>query len=204
MKKLIFIGALLAGFLTSCSTETVDENLTLDNNASFSVSSKTVLNAGTATGTTTPEICSVAYIMAGQDTIAGKLFILADSDNIYVTYTTISNWVIDETHLFIGHRDDIPVNGSGNPRIGHFPYSASHYNDTNEVVYTIPKSAVPDCFTLAAHSVVSKIDSNGNTVVTETAWTEGTKIGGSNWAMATDYCISGCPTSPDNGPIRRR
>lgn len=203
MKKLFFIGAMIAVLTSSCSTETVNDDLTLTDQVQFEVTSKSILTAGTATGSGSAEICSITYIMAGQHTIAGKLFILADADNLYITYRTISDWIIEETHMFIGNREEIPVNGGGNPRIGHFPYSAVHYTNTNEVVYTIPKNAVPNCFTLAAHSVVSKLDANGNVVVTETAWTEGDAIGGANWAMATDFCISGCPTS-DNGPVRRR
>ena len=50
MKKLFFIGAMIAVFTTSCSTETVNEDLTLTDQVQFEVTSKSILTAGTATG----------------------------------------------------------------------------------------------------------------------------------------------------------
>ena len=152
---------------------------------------------------TPPATCAEAQIMAGQHYVAGKLYVSLGKNTLLVTYMTVDGWVIDETHMFIGDREDIPTNGGGMPRIGHFPYKATHDFGTNEVTYSIPLSEVPDCFTVAAHAVVSKVDDSGTVIGNETAWSQGERIG-RNWSMATDFCKSGCKALPEDGPIRRR
>ena len=130
-------------------------------------------------------------LIAGQTMVAGTVSVTNDESNIYVTYTTTGNWVLTQTHLYVGDCALIPVNNPGNPIPGQFPYSGSHSNLTS-VTYTVPISAIPpgSCGCIAAHGVVKELNANGGTIQTQTGWGNGVRINlsGGNWGMKFDYC----------------
>lgn len=138
------------------------------------------------------EACAptVVSLMAGQHHNAGTVTVTNDYTYVYVTYSTTGDWVLSQTHLYVGDCSLIPVNNAGNPRIGHFPYSGSHANLKN-YTYRIPLSALPNgCGCIAAHAVVKKLNASGQVITTETAWGSGTPITpGGSWAMKFEYCI---------------
>ncbi len=123
-------------------------------------------------------------LMAGQHMLAGIVSVNADNGIVEVTYSTDSDWVIEETHLYIGDLANLPTNGGGNPKIGRFPYKGTHTAGTVDVTYAGPAIQEGDCVYIAAHAVVH------NTVTgdTETAWGAGEPIGGNNWSMMFEYC----------------
>jgi len=98
----------------------------------------------------------------------GDVLIWNDADNLYVKYVIEDptpsdprdDWHITETHLAVGDNfdEDIPTTGSGNPKIGHFPYSMFHDPSVSEYTYTIPLTDVDLSFGelayIAAHAVV--------------------------------------------------
>ena len=129
-------------------------------------------------------------LIAGQNYIAGTVYIdlLAD-DTVSVTYdTTNGDWVIVETHLYIGTYDDMPLNNPGNPILGQFPYAENHPPGTTSFTYVGPDiNSVLDgdgCFVVAAHAVVV----NTVTGQEETAWLFGLDYPGQNWAMYAEMC----------------
>lgn len=158
------------------STETASESLKIEN----------LTPCGTPT---------VVEFYAGQHIDIGTITVQNDEDNLYVTYSLTGDWTLDETHLYVGPCDEIPLNGGGNPIIGHFPYSASH-NGIQEYTYTIPLSTFDEnCFCVVAHAAVS------NGTQTETAFGYGTEFPGNRWGWYFEYCIEpceGCTDCPDS------
>lgn len=137
---------------------------------------------------------TVVTLVAGQTINAGQVIVSSDADFIYVTYETANDYVLTQTHLYVGPCDQIPVNNPGNPLPGQFPYKGTHNNITS-YTYQVPKSAFngATCGCIAAHSVVKKLDASGNVVDQQTGWGNGVRINltGGNWGMKFDYCV--CP-----------
>jgi hypothetical protein len=166
---LLFISTILA----SCTQEALVEN---------------DLNTANRIDVMGPQICQVVDLIAGQNYDAGD-FSVSENINgeIVLRYETMDGWQLDAIHLYAGDCTLIPLNGSGNPRIGHFPNQSVLTNGTTSYEYTIPanESIMPgDC--IAAHAEVSKDGQN------ETAWAEGLLFSeiGNSWAMYLPY--TGC------------
>ena len=123
-------------------------------------------------------------LMAGQNIVSGIVTVDVVDGNVVTSYSTDSDWVIEETHLYIGPLSGLPTTGSGNPKIGHFPYANTHPVGTTDVDYTGPALLEGECVYVAAHAVVT----NTVTGETETAWAFGDPIGGNSWAMTFEYC----------------
>lgn len=136
--------------------------------------------------------CSEEFTLyAGQFTDVGSIVITNDDTNIYVTYNTINGWVLNETHLYVGHPDNIPTNNAGNPQIGQFPYNDTHNNATSFTI-TVPIDESLDCYAVAAHASVSLII-DGEVVQSETAWSDGDDINdGGSWATYSEFCLLDC------------
>ena len=162
--------------LTACSPE--NEEYPVNN------SSNLIIEIG---GGTTPDPTSSSYqtdLMAGQHIYSGIVNVEVVDDNVVVSYTSENDWEIVETHLYVGDLNQLPTTGSGNPKIGHFPYKDNHPAGTVTVEYVGPEISEGECVYVAAHAVVV------NTVTgdEETAWGAGVPIGGNSWAMTFEYC----------------
>ncbi|HAT65673.1 MAG TPA: hypothetical protein DCS66_13935 [Flavobacteriaceae bacterium] len=131
-----------------------------------------------------PNVIYEDFLLAGQNMDSGTVTVTVEGGNVVVNYSTNQDWVITETHLFVGDINDLPTNGGGNPRIGHFPFSGEHTNGTTDVTYTTLGIEEGDCVYIAAHAVVTNII----TGETETAWANGDPIGGNSWAMGFEAC----------------
>jgi len=135
-------------------------------------------------------------IMAGQNDNVGEIVVWNDENNVYVSYQTIGAYRLKKTHLYVGACAGIPVNGAGNPRIGLFPYTATHGTTGVSVyTYTIPRSNLPaGCLCVAAHAEIVAFNSTGQQYYSETGWGNGTQINdGGSWAMKFSYCQEECP-----------
>jgi hypothetical protein len=133
-------------------------------------------------------------IYGGQTIEVGTLTVSNDEDEIFVTYDLSgTDWYLDETHLYVGSAEGIPTTGSGNPKIGHFPYAESH-NMEQVYTYTLSRDNFEDCFAVAAHAVVEQYDANGNKIGEETAWADGgTEFDGKRWGwFLSEYCVEDC------------
>jgi hypothetical protein len=70
--------------------------------------------------------------------------------------------------------------------------TSSPYTTSN--TYEFNLSDFEDCFIVAAHAEVHKLDGNGNVIQSETAWSDGTEFNGQgSWASYADYCKQECP-----------
>lgn len=181
MKQISTLVCLLF-ILFSCTNEIIDEQ----------VNSKNDIEQNQEDDATPCGETMEVTLWAGQNHNSGTVTVQNDSDNLYVTYTTINGWQLQHTHLYVGHCDSIPTTNSGNPRIGHFPYSTPHNPRVTSFTYTIPLSDLDDCFCVAAHAELVKVNDDGEIIQTETGWGEGETIGGNSWAMKFEYCIQEC------------
>ncbi len=176
MNKHLFIIAAMAVAFTSCQKE----EEVMDNAASLRFGEICGDEASTA-------------LMAGQHHLAGNVTVSNDADYLYVTYNATGNWRIKKTHLYVGPCAGIPTTGSGNPKIGHFPYTADHNRPSvTTYTYAIALNDLDACGCVAAHAEVVRLNGGGTVVQSETAWGSGTGIGGNSWAMKFDYCAQEC------------
>lgn len=146
-------------------------------------------------------ICGTAVtqnLMAGQHHLAGTVMIANDATNLYVTYQTVGDWKIISTELYVGDCAAIPVNKSGNPQIGHFPFKVTHDGMVTSYTYVLPLADFPADMCVAAHANVAKVDASGAIVQEETAWGEGPRfVTKGNWAMYFNYTKQVCESTPE-------
>jgi len=124
-------------------------------------------------------------LIAGQHTVAGSVTVSNDGENLFVTYETVDNWLINETHLYVGTA--IPTNSAP----GKFPYKHEELGgvttDTYEILLDDLGVGPCDTIYIAAHADLIKGETE------ETGWAKGVKIEpGKNWAMYFNYQIWPC------------
>ncbi|HNP68009.1 MAG TPA: hypothetical protein PKH16_08910 [Aequorivita sp.] len=171
---ILFLGII---FISSCSRDNENDNLLINQPDDIVASREEPTSDG---------YCIQVDLMAGQHYDSGNVEVAIYGDNLLVTYSMEGDWILNASHLFVGDCSQRPSNKSGNPRIGHFPYSASHPNGTTTYTYSIPLSDLPNCLCIAAHAEV-----NGPTGL-ETGWAAGLPYGGNSWAMYFEYCLDDC------------
>ena len=182
MKK-FYVLVLSAFIFSACSSEQQEEEIAQP--IGFNISSATFAGKSISP---TAVLCQTSDLIAGQNEVAGTVEVYVDGTVLFVVYTTTDGWTMDETHMSLGNcTDDIPLTGSGNPKVGKFEYSAVHSNGTTVVTYTADSSSVPVQTCVAAHAVVTR-SSGGN----ETAWGSGTEFPGRSWATYLEMDMSAC------------
>jgi hypothetical protein len=119
----------------------------------------------------------VHTLWAGRHLVIGTATYGIDEDaNFYVTYDcSTSDWIIRQSHLFAGDKQDIPVNRRSQPRVCRFPYHAYHYQGVKTYTYRIPLTTLPPAeepgFAVAAQCVVTRDTKCHHQE--KTAWAEG-------------------------------
>jgi hypothetical protein len=180
MKAKITLLALVLTALIACSKDDAESNSSFEN---FTIPLPGQVDDGIS-GTGEDELYADDLI-AGQNNDAGSITVTVVDGYVVVTYQTEDDWVIDDiTHLYIGAFEDLPTTNSGNPKVGQFPYNATHAAGTTTVTVIGPEIAVGECVYIAAHAEVTNT-ANGQH---ETAWGNGTPIGGNSWAMGFEVC----------------
>jgi hypothetical protein len=111
-------------------------------------------------------------LMAGQHIDVGTVtYVMTDDAYFEATYTITGGWEMTESHLYAGDYDAMPVNKPGHPKIGKFPFKATHNPPVTTYTYSIPCADLPpgeSGFVCAAHCVVN--NPNGGD---ETGWASG-------------------------------
>lgn len=133
-----------------------------------------------------PAICVSVDLIAGQNEVAGEVTLAKEGESITITYTTLGDWTMSATHLYVGDCGNRPANKPGNPMIGQFPYAETHEAGTVNYTYTIATIELPTFVCIAAHAVV---EGPGGS---ETAWADGLPYGGSSWAMYFQHDLDSC------------
>ncbi len=192
--KILSTLLICAVLLTACSVEEAGEPVPQQINFEINAAA-----FGAKSVSPTAVLCQSTDLIAGQNEIVGTVEVYVDGNIVSVIYNTIPGWNLDETHMSIGNcTDDIPTTGSGNPKVGHFEYSASHSNGTTVVTYTADSSTLPAETCVAAHAVVSS--SAGQN---ETAWGYGPEFPGRSWATYMQIDMTAC-TGNTSGPVDER
>jgi hypothetical protein len=184
MKNLTTIFAALLLFFVSCKKQTNDEQ----NNVTNSLESS---NKAMVTEESNNIVCGQARIvklLAGQSTQVGIISISNDQTNIYIKYITTNGWQIQKTHLYVGAEEKIPTFLTGNIQVGSFTYQTEHSPRVTSFTYSIPLDELNECYSIAAHAEVVRIDENNAVLETETGWGQGKLVIGNNWAMIMNYC----------------
>lgn len=152
-----------------------------------------------------PQICgepTVVTLVAGQYIDAGTVTVANDADNLYVTFSTIGEWQLEETHVHVAATvEEIPQK-NGNPQPGKFDYKRTYTLDpaVTTDTYVIPYSATAgDSLVVAAHASVVKYY-DGEIVDQETGWGDGPDFDGKNWAMYIEYTWQSCEPPPPPPP----
>lgn len=131
-------------------------------------------------------------LLAGQSINVGTVTVWNDENNVYVNYVMSGDYKLKKTHLYVGDCSAIPVNNSGNPRIGQYPYQTTHgTTGVSSYLYTIPKSSLPasGCLCVSSHAEVVAYNASGQIVFSQTGWGQGQQIvDGGSWAMKFGYC----------------
>ncbi|WKK67400.1 hypothetical protein [Lutimonas zeaxanthinifaciens] len=204
-KKSIVIGlALLFVSFISCNSEDQIDSLNSINGSSSL--SKNVNQEPQTTLMTKEDVESQSCedpidfpLMAGQHIEVGTVYVSNDENYIYVSYEiTESEWLLQETHLFIGDIGGAPFTNSGNPQIGRFTYQATH-DYVHEYVYTHPINKIGEEVSIIAHAVVVKRDGD-NTKANETAFGKGQiEFDGNRWGWIINYESVDCEDEENEG-----
>ena len=165
-----------------------------------------VIGGFSSTAVTLGEDCDVSKtvtLWAGQNMDVGDVTIWHDASNIYVKFTTEGGWWLSETHVAAGDAlSDIPQTNSGNPKVGLFPYAATHDPMVQTYTYTIPFADIGydqgETLVIAAHAVVKELGGSGYVVDTQTGWGDGEDFPGRNWAMYIEYTPCKVLRMPDD------
>ena len=144
----------------------------------------------------------VVPLCAGQNINVGYVKVLTGFDGkVYITYRTYGLWQIRRLHLYAGPANQIPVNGSGNPVPGSFPYKKNFTPPYLVQEYTFEIEGLPSSFVVAAHAEVVRLNALGNILQQETAWgdgCDGTPINPSGqWGTYFWYNTVNCATLPE-------
>lgn len=91
-------------------------------------------------------------LIAGQTIYVGGVSVYNDGTNVYVQYCGSGDYMIAETHLFVGDLADLPRNKKGNPVPGAFPY-AYEGEAMSCVTHAIPLDDIEGC-DIVAHAIV--------------------------------------------------
>lgn len=135
-------------------------------------------------------------LIAGQSINVGRVLYANNNTSLFVGYRTTGDWYIKEVHLeLVADPHDFPVNGGGNPQIGHFRFADTFDPPTQEVVFQFSLNDLGfepgQRIYIAAHAVVCRIEGN-RIVQEETAWGRGYRFGGGSWAMFDDFRLGLC------------
>lgn len=109
-------------------------------------------------------------LIAGQYTIVGEVRLYFNNDHtmLYIDLETAECSII-ETHIWVGDDlEDVPRTGSGNPKIGQFPFAVDHEPSTTEFTQEIDVSLLSGTVYVLIHAVV-----DCPCIGKETAWGEG-------------------------------
>ncbi len=190
-KLFIILSVLTSVFFTACQTEN-----TIDSIAGPTLNK---VEVGTLGSNNSSQI-----LYAGQTINAGKVtYDDIDTDNngttdaLQITYATTNGWELTEVQFFIGNSlADMPVNKSGNPQIGLFPYKSGNITGQTSYTIVIPFTTLgftcpgPEDYVVAAHASVRK-SLGGGSYQTETGWGDGARlVQRGNWAMYNTIYIT--------------
>ena len=178
------------------------------------VNLKQEMESKVVVGSSTSEVTSQT-LYAGQSINAGSVsYDDIDTNNdqiddaLKVTFETKDGWELTSIHFFIGGTlAQLPVNKSGNPQPGQFPYKTENLTGISSYSITIPFSSIgfscpnvqTEDYFVSAHAGLRKLNNSGS-YQTESGWGDGQRlVQRGSWAMFNVIYIS-CDETQD--PIK--
>jgi hypothetical protein len=139
-------------------------------------------------------IADTVTLFGGQTIDTGTVTVSNfDLGSITVTYATNDPWVITAVHLAVADSlAGIPQNGNQNPRPGHFPINTSYNPPVTTVTFTIPVDNLFPGETIFVGAQAEVQASGGQGGGSQTAWGDGPRFGGDNWATYIKYTVQAC------------
>jgi hypothetical protein len=135
---------------------------------------------------------TVVTLFGGQTIDTGTVTISNDISSVTVTYTTNDPWVITAVHLAVSDSlAGIPQNRNHNPLPGHFPINTTYNPPVNTVTFVIPVDNLTPFETLYI-GAQAEVQAPGSQFGGQTAWGDGTRFGGHNWATYIAYQVQPC------------
>ncbi len=219
MKKIHFIVILcacLSVLNVSCSktagnAEKDTDNIITDQHSNSPINQGTTVSKGhleqTVIGDLGADLTNLTFcsaktvpICAGQTMNVGEVAVqTAINGRTYITYSLKNLWYFKEIHLFAGEQPLIPVNGSGNPVPGQFPFTKTFLAPYNVQKYTFVIDGLDDGYAVAAHCSLVKIGNNGAQLDAQTGWGDGCNgnriTAQGSWGTFMNYVDAGCTLS---------
>lgn len=124
----------------------------------------------------------------------GDVLVWNDDEFLYIKIETTDGWCATSTklHLFLDDVDftDIPITGSGNPKVGKFDINMDHACAVSYDVPPIPLGEwmVDTQLWIAAHADVQKLI-EPDVIRYESAWAVGEEFPGKSWATYFGYVV---------------
>lgn len=88
---------------------------------------------------------------------AGDVSMAEDSGYFYITYKTTGGWSIGKIELYLGTKENIPLNLAGVPMTERFPVKETFSPQAETVILRITKNdRLEICPALIAHAIVSR------------------------------------------------
>jgi hypothetical protein len=128
-------------------------------------------------------------LIAGRTEVIGAVEWRVEGNVLRVRYATSGNWMLAATHLVVaGSLDEVPTTNSGNPKVGHFPFSGEHEPRAAECEYALALDewglGDVDEVIIAAHADVVLCSEKGDADREEGAWAYGTRFSDSGTDIA--------------------
>ncbi len=116
-------------------------------------------------------------LKTNQGNEIGTLYIYTDSEkgNIFVSVTTIEGWKMKNIQLFIGDKNNLPVNGSKKLMLKKFNVTESFETPTNTYLYEFNSGSEPE-YAVVFRSEVEFTDADSQVTKTEIASTGDTDL----------------------------
>jgi len=174
--------------LASCAKE---DDILSQNDSAESASAPQLKSVITSSGTNS------VTLLAGQTINVGSVVYTdvdtnsdGTDDALEITYSLTGGWQLSEIQYWIGTSlTTLPVNKSGNPQIGLFPYKFADVAGMTSYSFQVPFTAInftcdaEGIYYIASHASVRLLKADG-TYQNETAWGQGQRlVQKGNWAM---------------------
>ena len=134
-------------------------------------------------------------LMAGQNTLAGQVVISNDATSVTVTYSTVGDWRLMATHLYVG------LNTTDKVAPGQFPYKHENLGGVTTDTFVVPLPSGAHCGTpiyIATHADMQEYNTTtGFYFNGQTGWGKGNIKFPRNWGSFITYKVTPFCPLPD-------
>jgi LruC domain-containing protein len=123
----------------------------------------------------------------------GTVVIGNDIDSLYITVNTKDQWFINETHIFIGEKRNVPIDESLSIDKENFPIKSSHDPVVQSYQFTMSLKDFSACEDIIVHVSAKRLSNNGDLLEEKSAWLDGSNLEGiATNGFYVNYCLNEC------------